>query len=190
MGFISPGDKFFRRIAMLKTILVATDNSANSRKAVETAGDIACKYGAKLILLNVIHPQRVNTEFKRMLEVENLMDPGPNLMKVTSKFPETVAESLTKLNESVDASYRYLQLMAEQILEHANKIVLKQGIKDAKSQIEDGDPAQQILQCADREKADLILVGSRGLSELKGLLMGSVSHKVSQYAKCNCMIVK
>ena len=175
---------------MFKTILVTTDNSVNSRKAVEIAGDIASKYGAKLILLNVIHPQRVNTEYKRMLEVENLMDPGPSLMKATSKFPETVAESLARLNESVDASYRYLQLLAEQILEQANKIVIKLGIKDAKIQIEDGDPAEQILRCADREKVDLIIVGSRGLSELKGLLMGSVSHKVSQHAKCSCVIVK
>jgi len=175
---------------MFRTILVATDNSANSRKAVEAAADIARRYEAKLILLNVIHPQRINTEFKRMLEVENLMDPGPALMKATSKFPQTMAENLTRLNESVDASYRYLQLLAEQILEQANKIVFKQGVKDAKTQIEDGDPAQEILRCADRENVDLIIVGNRGLSELKELLMGSVSHKVSQYAKCSCVIVK
>ena len=36
---------------MFKTILVATDNSANSRKAVEVAGDIARRYEAKLIFL-------------------------------------------------------------------------------------------------------------------------------------------
>ncbi len=175
---------------MFKTILVATDNSEHSCKAVEIAGDIASKFDAKLILLHVIHPQRVNHEFKRMAEVEHPMDEGPKVMRSRSNFPETVAESLVRLNESVDASYRYLQLMAEQILENANKIAFKQGVKDAVTRIEDGDPAHEILESANRESADLIVVGSRGLGDLKGLLMGSVSHKVSQHAKCSCVIVK
>jgi nucleotide-binding universal stress UspA family protein len=175
---------------MFKKILVATDNSENSCRAVELAGDIASKYGAKLILMHVIHPQRVNNEFKRMAEVEYLMDQGPKEMRAVSNFPETVADSLVHLNQSVDASYRYLQLLAEQILAHAKKLALNKGIKEAETRIEDGDPAHEILECADREKADLILVGNRGLGGLKGLLMGSVSNKVSQHAKCSCIIVK
>ena len=175
---------------MFKKILVATDNSTHSRQAVEIAGDIASKYNSKLILLHVIHPQRVNHEFKRMAEVEHLMDEGPKVTRSASNFPETVAESLTRMNESVDASYRYLQLMAEQIIEKAKKIVLKLGAKDPTGRIEDGDPANEILECANRESVDLIVLGSRGLGDLKGLLMGSVSHKVSQHAKCSCVIVK
>jgi len=175
---------------MFKLILVATDNSEHSCRAVELAGNIASKYGSKLILFHVIHPQRINKELKRMLEVEHLMEPGPKLMQSASRFPETVAESLVNLNTSVDASYRYLQLLAEQILQHASKLASVSGIKDAESRIEDGDPANEILEFADREGVDLIIVGSRGLGDLKGLLMGSVSHKVSQHAKCTCIIVK
>jgi len=53
-----------------------------------------------------------------------------------------------------------------------------------------GDPAEQILARAKREKADLILLGSRGLSDIRGFLLGSVSQQVATYAPCSVMIVK
>ena len=53
-----------------------------------------------------------------------------------------------------------------------------------------GDPAERILDCAKREHVDMIVMGTRGLSDLKGLLMGSVSHKVSHLADCACVTVK
>jgi len=175
---------------MFKTILVATDNSEHSCKAVEIAGDIASKYGARLILLHVVQPQRINEELHHMIKVEYLMDQGPKLMKSASNSPQILADSLVRLNENADDSYQYLKLLAEQILRRANKLALGQGVEDAISQIEDGDPAHEILECANRENADLIVMGNRGLGDLKGLLMGSVSHKVSQHAKCSCVIVK
>lgn len=175
---------------MFKTILVATDDSANSCRAVEFAGDIASKYEARLILLHVIHPLQINKEFKRMLEVEKLTAASPRLRQIASRFPETVAENLVSLNEGVNASYRYLQVLAEQVLEHASSLVRKHGREEVETRVEDGDPAHEILQCAKRENADLILLGSRGPGDLKELLMGSVSYKVSQYAKCSCVIVK
>jgi nucleotide-binding universal stress UspA family protein len=46
------------------------------------------------------------------------------------------------------------------------------------------------LDIADRENADLIVVGSRGLGRLRELLIGSVSHKVAMLAKCPCLIVR
>ena len=54
----------------------------------------------------------------------------------------------------------------------------------------EGDPADCILETAAREKADMIVIGSRGLSNLKSLLVGSVSHKVSHLADCTCVSVK
>jgi nucleotide-binding universal stress UspA family protein len=53
-----------------------------------------------------------------------------------------------------------------------------------------GDPAEQIIARAKREKAGLILLGSRGLSDIRGFLLGSVSHKVATYASCPVLVVK
>ncbi len=53
-----------------------------------------------------------------------------------------------------------------------------------------GDPATEIIEIAEKEKTDLIVIGSRGLGALKGVFLGSVSQRVTQNAKCPVMIVK
>ena len=64
------------------------------------------------------------------------------------------------------------------------------GVKELQCAVDSGDPVRAILQHAEAEGADLIVLGTRGLSSLKGLLMGSVSQRVCQRAKCPCLIVK
>lgn len=54
----------------------------------------------------------------------------------------------------------------------------------------EGNPAEAILDTANEVKADLIVVGNRGLSGIKRFLLGSVSQKVSEHAHCNVMIVR
>jgi nucleotide-binding universal stress UspA family protein len=53
-----------------------------------------------------------------------------------------------------------------------------------------GVPAEEIIKTALAENVDLIVVGSRGLTEVRGFLLGSVSDKVSHHAKCPTLIVK
>jgi len=53
-----------------------------------------------------------------------------------------------------------------------------------------GDPAIEIVQYAEKEKFDLIIIGSRGLNTLGEVLLGSVSHKVVHEAVCPVMVVK
>ncbi|MDD3621850.1 MAG: universal stress protein [Methanofollis sp.] len=53
-----------------------------------------------------------------------------------------------------------------------------------------GDPSTEILATAEKVGADLIVVGSRGLGALQGVVMGSVSQKTAQLAACPVMIVK
>ena len=52
------------------------------------------------------------------------------------------------------------------------------------------DVAEEILRTADKENIDTIVVGSRGISEAKIFLLGSVSYKVSHYAKRPVVIVR
>ena len=53
-----------------------------------------------------------------------------------------------------------------------------------------GDPAAEIIEIAEKEMADLIVIGSRGLGTIKGVFMGSVSQKVAHHSSCPVMIVK
>ena len=53
-----------------------------------------------------------------------------------------------------------------------------------------GVPADEIVKTSATEKVDLIVIGSRGLTEVRAFLLGSVSDKVSHHAKCPTLIVK
>lgn len=54
----------------------------------------------------------------------------------------------------------------------------------------DGDPAGNIIAAAEHEKAELVVMGRRGLGNVAGLVMGSISHKVAHLAECTCLTVK
>jgi nucleotide-binding universal stress UspA family protein len=54
--------------------------------------------------------------------------------------------------------------------------------------IRSGHPAREIVE-ESQNGYDLIIIGSRGLGEIKGFLMGSVSDRVSHHAKCSVMLI-
>ena len=60
----------------------------------------------------------------------------------------------------------------------------------ANKHVETGDISSAILKVADATRADMIIMGSRGLGVIKGALMGSVSQKVVEQAKVPVMVVK
>ena len=53
-----------------------------------------------------------------------------------------------------------------------------------------GHPADAIIQIAENEKANLVVIGSRGLGGVQRFLMGSVSARVAQHAPCNVYIAR
>jgi len=67
---------------------------------------------------------------------------------------------------------------------------LKAGGVHYRAMLTHGVPADEIVRIAESENVDLIVVGSRGLTEVRGFLLGSVSDKVSHHAKCPTLIVK
>jgi nucleotide-binding universal stress UspA family protein len=62
--------------------------------------------------------------------------------------------------------------------------------KRATARLETGDPAHRLLEVAEEREADLIVVGSQGLSAIDRFLLGSVSEKVLRYAECSVLVVR
>jgi len=59
----------------------------------------------------------------------------------------------------------------------------------ATKQLRIGSPAEVIVSMAEEQKADLIVMGARGLSPVKELLFGSVSHRILTLAPCATLVV-
>ena len=62
--------------------------------------------------------------------------------------------------------------------------------RKARKHVKSGNIARSILDVADEQGSDMIVMGSRGLGLLKGVLIGSVSQKVVEEAKIPVMVVK
>ena len=60
----------------------------------------------------------------------------------------------------------------------------------AKSRIEVGSPAETIVAAAEREKFDIIIIGSRGHSRLKSLVVGGVADQVMEHAPCPVLLAR
>lgn len=78
---------------------------------------------------------------------------------------------------------------AEKVLQRAMEVV-GEIPGDVHTETLEGPPAEAILDVADTRKCDLIVMGSRGLGRLTGLLIGSQSQKVVQHAPCPVLIVR
>lgn len=147
---------------MIKGILVATDASPASNKAIDLAADMAAKYGARLDLLHVIREMQLPEELRNMAEVEKLVGSRSDVM----------------------------QFVAKKILEDGEVRAKAQGATDVHTQIADGDPATAILEHAAQNQVELIVLGTRGLGPIRSMMLGSVSRKVSNLADVHCLIVR
>ena len=74
-------------------------------------------------------------------------------------------------------------------VEEAASIAREAGVKVATAR-EHGSAADVIVELADQRDADLIVVGSRGLSRAKRVMLGSVSHRIAHHASCDVLIVR
>ena len=88
-----------------------------------------------------------------------------------------------------DNAYNLLKIKAKNLVD---KTIIDLGEKKFKTsgKIEQGDPASIIIDTANRLNVDLIVLGSKGQSELGRFLIGSVANKVVQYAAKPVMVVR
>jgi len=87
------------------------------------------------------------------------------------------------------AIVRELEAEGKAILAKGEETVRAQGLP-VETRLRQGVPAEELLRAAAEEKVDLMVLGSRGLSQVKAFLLGSVSDKVSHHAKCPVLIVR
>ncbi|MFK4345157.1 MULTISPECIES: universal stress protein [unclassified Paenibacillus] len=125
------------------------------------------------------------------------------LLNATVEIARNKQTQVTLVNVSqgyVSNGMTYLpENFLEEILNEMEKASLEQ-LQQAKSKLESaginpetlhlkGDPAHEILNYARDSEQQLIIIGSRGLSGIKEMMLGSVSHKVSQLSSCPVLIV-
>jgi nucleotide-binding universal stress UspA family protein len=81
---------------------------------------------------------------------------------------------------------------ADGLVERVKAEVAAAGVKVSGrvEQAPEGRAAKAILNAADADGADVIVMGSRGLSDLAGLLLGSVTHKVIQLSHCTVVVAR
>jgi nucleotide-binding universal stress UspA family protein len=98
--------------------------------------------------------------------------------------------SATPYHDTVsDQPFLALQKVGEDILAKAKEIAV--ALKcEVTELISHGDPANKIVDIATERNSDLIIMGSRGVSGIKRLFVGSISDKVMNQAPCPVMIVR
>lgn len=174
---------------MFHTILVPTDGSDQAVKAVAIGSDLAAAYGARMVVLHVIESDAAPEELLRFAQSENLLKTKPaRRVEQLDDTPHGLVALPGGAQADVDRA-AVMRHISERILEDAKGIAKHHGVERVKTVTERGDPVERILEGAKREHADGIVMGSRGLSDLKGAVLGSVSHKVSSQADCHCITV-
>jgi nucleotide-binding universal stress UspA family protein len=145
---------------MFARIVVGTDGSETAHEAVREATELAKQTGAKL-------------------DVVSAFDPVP-----ASRLREERLEAPTDIEHAVNPHEDVNAILAE-----AERDVGSAGV-EVRTFARQGEPADAILDVAEEENADLIVVGNKGMTGAKRFLLGSVPNKVSHHAPCSVLIVR
>ncbi|TDC92757.1 universal stress protein [Nonomuraea deserti] len=143
-----------------RTVIVGTDGSSSSFRAVSAAASLARATGATLVLACAYLPMK---ESERSAAADRL---GELAYKVSGSTP------------------------ADDALRAAREHAVAAGASDVVLAAEQGDAVDVLVSLAARHRADLLVVGNRGLSSLAGRLLGSVPSGVSRRASCDVLIVR
>ena len=141
-------------------MVVGTDGSDTASEAVRQASELAKQMGAKVHLVSAYEPVP-----EGRLREERQQVPGDLQWMVNPRedVSQTLEEAATRLRED--------------------------GL-DVETHAREGDPADAILDVAEENNADLVLVGNKGMTGARRFLLGSVPNKISHHAPCDVWIVK
>jgi nucleotide-binding universal stress UspA family protein len=147
----------------MKKILVATDGSEHSAKALKEAIKLAGSLKAEVTVITVAG--------------------GSSLL--ASAFPDSYPADSNVIDKIKDD----LIMSAKKILAEAEKLFQENGIA-VNIKLAEGHPADKICSEANMGNYDLVVMGSRGLGGITELFLGSVSNKVVHCAKPSVVVVK
>ena len=145
---------------MFERIVVGTDGSDTAAEAVRQAIELAKLSGAKLDIVSAYEPV-----------------PETRLREESGEIPGDVAHAVgprEDVNTTLDAAAGPAKKAGVEVETHARE----------------GDPADAILDVAEEFKADLIVVGNKGMTGARRFLLGSVPNKISHHAPCGVYIVR
>ena len=148
----------------ISKIVVPIDGSENSMEAADYAVKMAEKYGSQLAVVHVINiDQNI-----QLLGIYRLSYPDP----IKKKIEEARAEAQKWFTEiTKNAEPRNVRVKTE-IIDSPMSVV------------------STIVNYAEEEKADLIVIGTRGRSGISKMLLGSVASGVVSYAPCPVVVLK
>lgn len=150
---------------MYKSIVVGTDFSETAGQAVDQAAEIAKAFGATLHIVTAFRPAMTSSIAASSLEA------------MAYGGTEFLQEAESKIADEVDAT---LDGMAKKL--KADGVAVKtHGCA--------GDPADALVDIAESAKADLIVVGNKGMGSAKRFVLGNVPNKISHHAPCSVLIV-
>ncbi|MCH4562644.1 universal stress protein [Halomonas sp. EGI 63088] len=145
---------------MFDSILMPVDGSEHAKKALAVACQLVHE-GSTLHLLHI--PEQISHETPLVWGI------GP---------------------VTLEASQEERERVGRQLIARAAEAAREQGVTRVETQLVQGDPVRTILSEAKKRGVDAIVMGSRGLSDLQGFVVGSVSHKVSHAAECTVITVR
>jgi nucleotide-binding universal stress UspA family protein len=147
-------------MAAYQTIIVGTDGSDSSFRAVDRAAAIAADTDATLVIASAYHPSR----------------------------PEDVARLQDQLG--ADVAYQVVgSSPAEEAVRTAGERARFAGAKKIDAVVVDGEPVPTLIRLAGERSADLLVVGNRGLNTLAGRILGSVPSEVARKAGVDVLVV-
>jgi len=140
------------------SIVVGTDGSVTAEKAIEQAAALAGAEGARLVVVTAYRSGEHGAEAD------------------VDAVPEDIRFMLTD------------QVQAEELAEKGRVVAKAAGAGKVTVQALAGEPAEVLLEAATDFNADLIVVGSRGLSSHAHFILGSVAASVAHHAPCDVLV--
>ena len=145
---------------MFKTIVVGTDGSETAAEAVRQATELAKAHGSKLHLVSAYEPVAESRMRRERQE-------APRDVEQTINPREDVSGALGEAEERVRGE-----------------------AVEGETHPREGDPADAILDVAEEQNADLVVVGNKGMTGARRFLLGSVPNKVSHHAPCSVLTIR